>query len=109
MTAEVRSAFITGASSGIGRSYAEEIARAGSLKELHLAGRDREGLSATAEAVRRSRPDVSIHLHTADLTSERDREALLRALDRAGLDLIVFNAGGGAFGPFLDSDWATEE
>ena len=84
---DVRTALITGASSGIGAALAEALARPGVA--LHLSGRDTARLEAVAGQCR-ARGAVS---HTAVL-DVRDAEAMaawIRGVER--LDLVVANAG----------------
>jgi NAD(P)-dependent dehydrogenase (short-subunit alcohol dehydrogenase family) len=78
---------ITGASSGIGRALALELATQGAT--LHLAGRDAARLEATAQACRARGADV----RTAVL-DVRNAAAMATWIEAAGaLDLVVANAG----------------
>ncbi|MFW6023247.1 MAG: SDR family NAD(P)-dependent oxidoreductase [Myxococcota bacterium] len=96
---------ITGASSGIGRALARELApRAG---QLVLVARREERLHELADQLLAGHPGVSIHVEPCDLT---DREAtdrmLARVAERAGsVDVLVNNAGVGQMGVFEASDW----
>lgn len=90
---------ITGASSGIGRAIAAEFARRGA--KLLLNARRGDVLHALAKALRTEhRADVEVVV--GDVTAEAVRGALIdRARDRfGGLDVLVNNAGVGAFGRF---------
>jgi len=62
---------VLGASSPIGRAFAEQVARAGS--HLILAGRDMEDLEATASHLRIATPATveAYHFDAADLSSHR--------------------------------------
>ena len=84
-------ALITGASAGIGRSYAEALARRG--YNLVLLARSTARLEALGRDLA-ARHGVSVEAWTADLASDAGREDVagrIAALPR--LDLLVNNAG----------------
>jgi NADP-dependent 3-hydroxy acid dehydrogenase YdfG len=88
-----RTAFITGASRGIGASVARKLSEQG--VRLGLASRSGEDLGL---------PDtVGVE---CDVTSSEQVEAAVAAtVDRfGGLDILVNNAGVGAYGPYLELD-----
>jgi uncharacterized protein len=101
-------ALITGASSGIGATYADRLARRG--HDLVLVARDGARMAATAERLR-AETGVAIEVLPADLTDPKGLapvEARLREDARIGL--LVNNAGaslpGGFANPDLDKlDW----
>ena len=96
------SILITGASSGIGATYADRFARRG--HDLVLAARDAAPLSSLAERLR-SETGVAVDVLPADLTAEADLlrvEARLREDGRIGV--LVNNAGAAGHGGFLDQD-----
>jgi short-subunit dehydrogenase len=82
---------VTGASSGIGMGLAEEFARRGAA--LAISGRDRDRLTATAEACRAH--GATVHELVADLGDPAAVDGLaadaLAAL--GGVDILVNNAG----------------
>ena len=83
----IRSALITGASSGIGAALATAIARQGVT--LHLSGRDRARLEAVSNACRAQ--GSVVHAATLDV---RERQAMAAWIEAAApLDLVVANAG----------------
>lgn len=98
----VETALITGASSGIGATYAARLARRG--HDLVLVARNRERLEALAAKLR-SETGRSIEVLPADLTSKAD---LLKVEERlrtdTGIGMLVNNAGVGVGGPVLSSD-----
>jgi short-subunit dehydrogenase len=94
-------AILTGASGGIGRAVAAELAKAG--VRLALAGRNADKLNEVAASVRAGGADVVAI--PADLTKADDRQQLVESAVAAfgGLDLLVNNAGVGSWGHFADS------
>lgn len=95
-------ALITGASSGIGASYADRLARRG--YDLVLVARDLARMEATAARLR-AQTGVAIDILQADLTDAADLRAVedrLRQDSRIGL--LVNNAGAAAQGGFAEPD-----
>jgi short-subunit dehydrogenase len=90
---------ITGAGSGIGAALARAASTAGA--KIVLAARRRDRLERTAADC----PGQTL-IVPADLTLPDHRQDLVRqTLDRFGcIDLLINNAGLGAYGHFLDSD-----
>lgn len=96
-----KKAFITGASRGIGREIAAELARAGA--DVALVARSADGLAETAAAV--SACGRQAHVIAADVTDQQAvAAAVSEAIERLGhVDIVVNNAGGSNFAvPFLD-------
>ncbi|WP_030326924.1 SDR family NAD(P)-dependent oxidoreductase [Streptomyces sp. NRRL B-3229] len=82
-----RTAFVTGAASGIGRASAVLLAQAGAT--VHCADRDEMGLHGTASLVKDA--GGTAHTHPLDVT---DREQLRRAVASCGhLDVLAAVAG----------------
>jgi short-subunit dehydrogenase len=101
-------ALVTGASAGIGRAFAERLAREGT--DLVLVARDRARLEELARGLR-AEHGVEVEVLVADLA---DREATALLCDRLAdrdrpVDVLVNNAGFGQRRSFLDNDLATEE
>lgn len=90
-----RTAFVTGASRGIGRAIAIALAAAGA--DLALVARSEEGLAATARAVTEHARKAFVI--PADVTSEEAVSlAVAEAIERLGhIDVVVNNAGGTNF------------
>ncbi|HYF25377.1 MAG TPA: SDR family oxidoreductase [Baekduia sp.] len=92
---------VTGASSGIGRELARELARRG--HGLVLVARRRDRLEEQADELRRS-AGVAVHVVPADLgddTQRREAIAAIEALEPAVVGLCN-NAGIGSFGLFQE-------
>jgi 3-oxoacyl-[acyl-carrier protein] reductase len=99
-------ALVTGASRGIGKGIARELATAGC--DLLLTARDEAALESVAADVRAIGRRVEIH--AADLRGEAVPEQLAAlARDRFGrLDILINNAGAARRGDFLalaDAEW----
>ncbi|MDH4608814.1 SDR family oxidoreductase [Pseudomonas sp. BN102] len=95
-------ALITGASSGIGATYADRLARRG--YDLILVARNRERLSALANRITRE-TQRTVEVLEADLS---DGNALAgvetKLIEDVSISLLVNNAGIGTHTPLLDSD-----
>jgi 3-oxoacyl-[acyl-carrier protein] reductase len=91
MTGKV--AVVTGASRGIGRAVAVDLARAGA--NVALFGRDAAALEETAAACREARADVKTAIHLVDVTDEKAvAEAIDQVVAATGrVDVAVANAG----------------
>jgi len=90
---------ITGASSGIGATYAERFARRG--RDLILAARDKSRLDSLAARLR-AESNVAVEVLQADLTNPADLSALeTRLRDDAKIGVLINNAGMAQSGGFL--------
>ena len=94
-------AVITGASRGIGASYARQLAERGYA--LHLVGRDAERLAQVARAIRATH-GVAVEESVLDLARPDGAEHLYAEVRRRAqpVDLLVNNAGFGLYGEFAD-------
>jgi short-subunit dehydrogenase len=102
MTFGKGTALVTGASSGIGKIYADRLARRG--HDLILVARNRERLDALAKRLV-SETGRSVEVVGANLIEKADLarvEDILRS--DATITMLVNNAGIGATGPLLESD-----
>jgi short-subunit dehydrogenase len=95
-------ALITGASAGIGATYADRLAKRG--YDLLLAARDEGRLEGLAARLR-AETGVKVEVLKTDLTDKASLsrlEARLRGDD--SVTLLINNAGAAAFGTFAESD-----
>lgn len=98
-----RKALLSGASKGMGKACALEIARAG--VELTLVARNAATLEAAAEEIR-TEAGATVTTVVADITTEDGRAAALKACPQP--DILLNNAGGMPPGDFRDwtrDDW----
>lgn len=107
-----RRVILTGASSGIGRALAIQLALQGA--RLIITARRRDRLNAITHEIRSLGELTSSHEPVGrevypvagDITDAATRKHLVAAAhdQLGGLDLLVNNAGVGAIGPFADAD-----
>jgi 3-oxoacyl-[acyl-carrier protein] reductase len=92
MTLAGKSAVISGASRGIGRAIAEELARRGARVVINYA-RDADGAAAAVEAIR-AQGGEALALQ-ADVSDFKAAEGLIKSAAEAfsGVDILVNNAG----------------
>ncbi|MGO9557737.1 MAG: SDR family NAD(P)-dependent oxidoreductase [Acidimicrobiales bacterium] len=96
-----RRALVTGASVGIGKAFAEELARRGN--DLVLVARNTEQLEELAQALER-RHGISAEVLAADLSSPADiARVVARFSEGSQIDVLINNAGRGAHEPFATS------
>ena len=98
-------ALITGASSGIGAEFAEQLAAAG--LDLVLVARRKDRLEALAGRLRATH-GVSAEVIALDLAAEGAVAELIRRTERLDVGLVVASAGVLTTGPFLSNDFAAE-
>ena len=93
-------ALVTGASSGIGATYAERLASVG--HDLVLVARRADRLEALAERLR-ERHGVLARILVADLSEDRGIEAVTSSIEREPeLAVLVNDAGFSGYGPFAE-------
>jgi hypothetical protein len=102
-----RTALVTGASSGIGYELARLFARDGF--SLILVARNRDALDRIAEGLGAAH-GVSSRIIAIDLTEPGAAERIYRAMkvESVHVDVLVNNAGYGAYGRFSRIDLSTE-
>jgi short-subunit dehydrogenase len=98
-------ALITGASSGIGAEFAEQLAAAG--LDLVLVARRKDRLEALASRLRAVH-GISAEVIALDLATEGAVAELVRRTGQLDVGLVVASAGVLTTGPFLGNDFAAE-
>ena len=101
-------ALVTGASSGIGRAFAVELAQKGAT--LIITARSVAKLQKLASELS-TRYQTAVHVFPADLAQPGAADILMQTIEQAGLrvDLLVNNAGIGKWTSFLDETLASYE
>ena len=94
-------AVVTGASSGLGAIFADQLAQRG--MPLVLAGRDRARLEQVQHRVREAH-DVDVELVVGDLGTPAGVDDLISALGGRAIDVLVNNAGFGTYGKLTEID-----
>lgn len=92
---------ITGASSGIGRAMAVEFAKKGC--RLILVSRDKKELSRLASSL-----NTKVKVFALDLSKPKNCFLLHKRTKGINIDILINNAGFGAYGEFCDSDLKNE-
>lgn len=102
-------ALITGASAGIGREFARQLARR--AQSLILVARREERLSELRDELTGNHPGLTVHIRKINLANLSQVEELIAWLEREKIDvdLLINNAGLGDLGPFATSDPARNE
>ena len=97
-------ALITGASAGIGREFARQLA--GRAKSLILIARREQRLNELRDELTQQYPNVAVSVHKTDLADLAHLNELLAWLDheRIDVDLLINSAGLGDSGAFSTSD-----
>lgn len=103
------SVLITGASAGIGREFARQLA--GRARSMILVARREDRLVELRDELQQQHPNISIELRSNDLADVGQLNELMQWLDRETIDvdLLVNNAGLGDSGVFASSDPIRDE
>jgi short-subunit dehydrogenase len=98
------SALITGASSGIGREFARQLANR--ARSIVLLARRSERLADLRDELLNRNPNLDVHVRIVDLADKAQIEFLIGSLahDKIDVDLLINNAGLGDSGSFAASD-----
>jgi uncharacterized protein len=103
------SALITGASAGLGREFARQLA--GRARSLVLVARREQRLNELRDELMQQNPNLFVHTHRTDLANPSELEELITWLEceKIDVDFLVNNAGLGDLGPFATSDLSRNE
>ncbi|MCR5581753.1 MAG: SDR family oxidoreductase [Pseudobutyrivibrio sp.] len=93
----MKTALITGATSGIGMEFARQLAARG--YRLIVTGRREDRLQALKEEL-----DVPVDIITGDLSKKKECFELLDKVKDEDIDVFINNAGFGLAGSFLETD-----
>jgi uncharacterized protein len=96
------SAVITGASAGIGREFAKQLASRANL--LVLVARRRDRLEQLRAELITSNPALLVTVREADLSNLEQTMQLAASLTKEPIDFLINNAGLGDHGPFATAD-----
>ena len=100
-TSALGTAVVTGASSGIGKVYAEKLAQRGF--DLIVVARRAERLSELAEQIK-VKHGVTVENIVADLSKPEDLERVAQTLESdSSITLLINNAGASVMGLFMDA------
>jgi len=96
---------ITGASAGIGREFARQLAPA--VNTMILVARRNDRLEALELELKIINPKLEVYCRQLDLRDQAALERFCNWIDESALsvDLLVNNAGLGDRGAFIDSEW----
>lgn len=95
-------ALITGATSGIGREYAIQLAKKG--YNLIITGR-REKIIHELKSILEGEYGIEVEVVIADFSIEEDVERVVEAGKKIGIDMIINNAGFGNEASFFDNSY----
>ena len=101
-----KTAIVTGATSGIGRAFAEVLAERG--MELVIVGRDEVRLSEVADQLN-FETDAQVEVLVADLSKREQVDAVAERARSTDIGLVVNNAGYGLAKPFVEGDVEQEQ
>ena len=97
------SALITGASAGIGREFACQLAHR--ARTLVLVARREQRLNELREELRNRNAQLNVHVRVVDLCDKSQIDELVHWLEQnqIEIDFLINNAGLGDYGPFATS------
>ena len=98
------SALITGASAGIGREFARQLATR--ARTLVLVARREQRLNELRDELRNRNAQLNVHVRAVDLCRKSQIDDLIAWLDqnKIDIDFLINNAGLGDYGSFATSD-----
>ena len=97
-------ALITGASAGIGREFARQLA--GRASAVLLVARRRDRLEELRDELTARASNLTVHIHVSDLAAQGAAEELAHLVgeQQIAIDLLINNAGVGDQGHFATGD-----
>ncbi|MBQ4649158.1 MAG: SDR family NAD(P)-dependent oxidoreductase [Firmicutes bacterium] len=100
----MRISIVTGASSGLGREFAKQVAAAGGIDQLWVVARRAERLEALKAELEVSHAGLIVRPVALDLTSqpEIDKLAEMLAAENPQVDVLVNASGFGKYGTYRD-------
>lgn len=101
---EKRTVFLTGASQGIGKEIALELARKKLASKLFLVARTEKALLDLKVACESENTDLKVEIIVCDLSKPEERKKLFASLSE--VDVLIHNAG---FGTYRFAENFTEE
>ncbi len=98
------SALITGASAGIGREFARQLAER--ARSLVLVARREQRLNELRDELRNRNGELNVHVRVVDLCDKSQIDSLIAWFDqnKIDIDFLINNAGLGDYGTFATSD-----
>jgi short-subunit dehydrogenase len=103
------SALITGASAGIGREFARQLADR--ARSLVLIARREPRLNELRDELRNRNGELNVHVRVVDLCDKSQIDSLIAWLDqnKIDIDFLINNAGLGDYGAFSTSDQGRDD
>lgn len=101
-----KTALVTGATSGIGRAYADVLAQRG--MELVIVGRNEDRLNQVADEIN-DETDARIEVIVADLSNRDHIDVVAQRARESDIGLVINNAGYGLATPFVEGDVEQEQ
>lgn len=102
-----KTAYVTGATSGIGKAFAEILMENG--YDVTIIGRSTEKLEYTKNDLLEKYSDASLRTIQTDLANKEELEALCQMLQKEEPDVFINNAGFNKAGAFYETDYTEEE
>ena len=97
---------ITGATEGIGKLVATDLASRFKDANILIHGRNKEKLETTSDQIKKKTGNLNIQIYLADFSSMKDVRKMATEIlaDHDSLDLLINNAGAGFAAPRLGKD-----
>ncbi|MGE3728444.1 MAG: SDR family NAD(P)-dependent oxidoreductase [Candidatus Sericytochromatia bacterium] len=101
---------VTGASAGIGRELALQLAEKGP-KSLILTARRLNLLEALKDEIEQKQPGLKVYIQACDLAEQSEIDGLLHFISRevGAVDILINNAGLGDYSLFENTSWKKTE